>query len=178
MAIRKKYSGHRTIPALNKILFGRIQHTMDEILVKRTAGKIAIFLSRVVAIVTWWLPSLFPGDQVAPQSDPPSTTDGIYPPSHHAPGSPSPPPSIRCKGWQNPCHRSRRRCGAPVSLATYSRVKTGSIIDQRPSIHHIAPHQDHRHHHNSSCALVVANSKPRRASQSVVAGVRIRYTPH
>ena len=57
--------------------------TMDEILVKRTENCALFFLSRVVSIVIWWLPSLFPGDQVAPQSDPPSTTDGIYPPSHH-----------------------------------------------------------------------------------------------
>ena len=37
----------------------------------------------MVAIAIWWLPSLFPGDQVAPKPDPPSTTGGIYPPSHH-----------------------------------------------------------------------------------------------
>ena len=95
--ILKNIREHIIRPALDKTLFGRIQHTMDEISVKRTAGKIArYFLSRVVAIVICWLPSLFSGDQVVPKSDPPSTTFGIYP-HRTTPGSPSPSTSIRCK---------------------------------------------------------------------------------
>ena len=152
--------------------------TMDEILVKRTAGKIArYFLSRVVAIVIWWLPSLFPGDQVAPKSDPPSTTDGIYPPSHHTRIAITITIHTMQKGGKIPAiavggGAVRQSVGRPIAV---SRPDPSSTTEHRYTTSH---HTKIIDYHHPSCALVVANSKPRCASQSVVAGVRIGYTPH
>ena len=107
-------------------------------MVKRNAGKIArYFLSRVVAIVICWLPSLFPGDQVVPKSDPPSTTFGIYP-HRTTPGSPSPSTSIRCKrvAKSQPSQWEAVRCASQSDVLYVSRPDPSSTTEHRYTTSH------------------------------------------